>query len=340
MGTGHAMRCLAVAEALRAEGAECLFASALSTPAIDARLEGAGFTVLRMPEPPAGAGDLAGTVGRLHAGAGAVVLDGYHFGEDYRAGLKAGRRPVLIFDDLADERARHAGIIVNAALHADRLPYGRLAPGATLLLGPRYAPLRQEVVQASRAGRQPLEDRRSLMLILGGSDPLGLTEPLMERLAPALPEGTRLTVVVGGSNPGAPAVLDAAHRHGRRVEIHVDTQRIGALMARSGLAVSAAGGTTAELMALGVPMLLVVVADNQSASASSLAAQGWCDVEDGRGAGAADRIAERALELWRDPKRRAGMADRVAGVIDGEGSRRIALSLLAAIQAPPGADPT
>ncbi|HYD70509.1 UDP-2,4-diacetamido-2,4,6-trideoxy-beta-L-altropyranose hydrolase [Azospirillum sp.] len=331
MGTGHVMRCLAVAEALADLGHAARFAAVALTATLEARLAAAGFPSHRIDAPAGSAAD-AGRTLALASGleAATVVIDGYHFDEAFRAALRAGGgRRMATFDDLG-ATPLHADVVVNPSLHAAALPYHRLAPGARLLLGPNCLPLRRDIRRAARSPAPPLPERRALLLSFGGSDPLGLTLPCLERLAPELAEGERLLLVVGGSDPRAGAVLARAVALGDRVEAHHDTPDMGALMARCGLAVSAGGGTIGELAAIGVPPLVVVVADNQAPAAMEAAGQGWCRMIDARGddpSRAAGRIAAQALALWRAPPTRVAMAARLGGRVDGQGAERVARAL-------------
>lgn len=336
MGTGHVMRCLAVAEAVADLGGRARFACAALPEGLRARLLGASVDVLDLPGPPGGRDDLS-TTAALAAASDAVMLDGYHFDEVYRAALARTGRRIAAFDDLG-QAPLHAGIVVNPSPAAAALPYGRIAPGALLLLGPAYVPLRREIRTARAASCMPLPSRRDLLVTFGGSDPPGLTVPVIERLAPRLPDGCRLVVAVGAANPRARDCAAAAHPG--RVAVEIDSRDMGGLMAGAGLAVSAAGGTVGELAALGVPALLVVVAGNQQLSAASAGAGGWCrvidvDIGDARPAGAAtpaeaaaERIAGEALALWAAPETRTAMAAAAAGLVDGKGAVRIARAVL------------
>ncbi|BAI74101.1 hypothetical protein AZL_a05700 (plasmid) [Azospirillum sp. B510] len=329
IGTGHVMRCLAVAEALRDQGHEALFASAESTPAIDRRLSADGFRHVSIAGPVGEAADLAATRSLLRREHGtAVMLDGYRFGEAYRAGLQAAGARVLAWDDLGDGTPLHADLVVNAAPQAAALPYETMAPGAVLLLGPGYAPLRRELRLAARTPRLRVADRPVLLVTFGGSDPLGLTGPVVRALAEGRPAGCRIAAVVGGSNPRAAELATLASDE---VSVEIDCSRMGALMAEAGLAVSAGGGTMGELAALAVPTLLVVTADNQAMASGDAAGLGWSDAVDARGrdpAQAAAAIAERALALWADAGRRQRMQDAAAALpLDGDGAVRIAHAL-------------
>ncbi len=334
IGAGHVMRCLALAEALQDIGFAGHFLAAALPAALEDRLRTSGMTVHRIAAEPGSADDLAGTLDvAAKIGAVAVVVDGYGFGGGWRAGLAASGLCVLAFDDAGTGEPLHADLIVNAAPDAAGLPYGVGNPAATVLAGPAYAPLRREVRAAAAAAKASLGERSSLLVTFGGSDPLELSVPVLARLAPALPPGVRLDIAVGGAAPNAGAVEDAARSFGERVRVHRDTPRMGQLMARAGLAVSAAGTTTAELAAIGTPAVLVTIADNQDEAARQSEALGWCALVNGRAPDAADRIAAVALALWADPPRRVAMAERLAGIVDGQGAVRIAEVLRARLTA-------
>ncbi|PWC64400.1 hypothetical protein TSH58_22450 [Azospirillum sp. TSH58] len=322
------MRCLAVAEAVRELGGDAHFAAASLPPALADRLRSAGMAFHRIDAEAGGAADLAATrTVAAETGASAIVLDGYGFSEGWRAGLVGMGLSVLAFDDAGTGEPIHAGLIVNAAPDAASLPYRKGNPDARLLLGPAYAPLRREVREAAAVPKPPLEERRGLLVTFGGSDPLGLTAPVIERLAPCLPSGVWLDVAVGGAVRDAAAVEAVAERFKDSVRLHHDTPRMGHLMAQAGLAVSAAGTTTGELAAIGTPAVLVTIADNQLEGARQSEALGWCALVPGQTEAAPERIADVALELWADPARRRAMADKLAGIVDGQGALRIARAL-------------
>lgn len=334
------MRCLAVAEALMEREIPCLFAAAALPDAAERRLRASGAGVVRLGGAVGGGGDRAATVA-LASRAGAVVLDGYGFDAAYRAAVAAAGRPVLAFDDGAFTGPHPPGplsaaLVVNASPGAASADYGVSAPGARLLLGPAHAPVRREVRHAAARPVLPLDRRRSVLLTFGGSDPLALTAPCIRLLAPRLPPGVRLVAVVGGGSPWLEDCRTAAAPFGERVAVHYDTPAMGDLMTGAGLAVSAAGGTVAELAALAVPAVLAVVADNQAPAAAAVGAAGmpsWCQVADVRGGGeqAAARITAAALALWDDPPRRQAMSDAARGRVDGQGAGRIAQALLDAM---------
>lgn len=323
-GTGHIMRCLALAEALRDQGDRVAFVTAEITPSLADRLADDGWDHYAVTDnDPAAILDLSR---RLKADA--LVVDSYWLDADWRAVVRPGFRAVLALDDLAD-RPVHADLVWNPSPLAHTLPYDQVAPGAGLLFGDAYLLLRREIALAASGPRLPLANRDSILLTFGGSDPAGLTVPVVKRLAPALPAGTHLDVVAGGSNPALDCIRAACARFPGRVRLHLDSRRMGELMAGAGLAVTAGGGTVAELAALAVPTLLVVVADNQAPAADDARAKGWAAFIDARGNRmAAAAIVDRAVSLWSDLPARATLSHRIsAGGIDGRGAERVAAAL-------------
>ncbi|MBP7335141.1 UDP-2,4-diacetamido-2,4,6-trideoxy-beta-L-altropyranose hydrolase [Niveispirillum sp.] len=325
-GTGHIMRCLALAEALRDQGAVPVFATREITESLRARLLADGFDhhPLAGDEPA----DLLALAHRL--GATALVVDSYWLDAGWRAAVRPGFGAVLALDDLAD-RMLHADLVWNPAPGAASLPYATLAPGATVLSGEAYLLLRREIRQAAAAPRLPLAARNSILLTFGGSDPAGLTVPVVKRLAPSLPSGVRLDVVAGGSNPALDCIRAACARFPGVVRLHIDSREMGSLMAAAGLAVTAGGGTVAELAAVAVPSLLAVVADNQAPAADDARSKGWAAVVEARGdrADVADMIGDKVRGLWSDLPARQELSRRIAaGGIDGQGAARVVAALL------------
>src|SRR4051812_7132667 len=81
IGTGHAMRCLALAQAWRESGGQARFVFAARVPALKQRLDREGIPSDVIAAEPGGRADAEATV-RLACqyGANWVAADGYHFG--------------------------------------------------------------------------------------------------------------------------------------------------------------------------------------------------------------------------------------------------------------------
>lgn len=331
IGYGHVMRTGALLEAWTELGGRALFIGRGLTGSVAARLGAAGVQT----EEPVGDGRVLEARLLLERArvldAAALVVDGYTFDADYHAVLAHGG-PLLAVDDLA-EQAQHADVVVNQNVGFARESYA-LRAEQRLLVGAPYVMLRRAlrgmIAERSAHGRASVNPRgSSLALAFGGSDPLGLTEPVLAALLESVPD-VRVDVLLG---PGVSAErrqrLSAVSNP--RVTLHVDPPELGAVLARADVLISAAGVTVWEALALGVPTVLLCVAENQRVVAAPAIEQGaavdagWADAE------APQRAARVAGALLADGARRQTLSDAGRRLIDGRGVWRVIDTLLDAI---------
>jgi UDP-2,4-diacetamido-2,4,6-trideoxy-beta-L-altropyranose hydrolase len=328
MGTGHVMRCLALAEGLRDLGHRCHFLLSAITPALDRRLQKEGIVVGRIPTT---AEDAAGEVTCQYAmgiGAHGIIVDGYQFDPAWRRRVRSLNKPVLSFYDHDGQSATGADVIVNAACDTVDPELRNATSSAVWLIGACYVLLRRDLRQTLTVPSLPMVERRSILVTFGGSDPAQLTLPVAAALHRTLDRGVVLDVVIGGSVVGAAELTDKVSLLGPMVRVHVDTPQMGPLMGSAGLAVSAGGTTAGELAALAVPSLIAVVADNQLEGAHRAVARGWCRMLDARLPGAVGQVAREARALWLDAAARRSMSERSRDDIDGQGVARVCEVLL------------
>jgi spore coat polysaccharide biosynthesis predicted glycosyltransferase SpsG len=252
--------------------------------------------------------------------ADAIVLDSYALDSAYRARVRAEGRPVLTLDDGPGTAPLHANLVLNPARAAQSEDYSAIAPGALLLLGPRYALIRKEIRDAARRAETEAGKRSRLLVIFGGSDPRRLTGPVAAALRRRLPD-VQITAVVGA--------LAEARSGPPGIEWFRDPPDLAQLIAESGLAVSAAGGTLGELAVCGVPTVATVVADNQLAAATTM--PGWGIAIDARKDDAVSALADHAASLWQKPALRTRMGRAAREDVDGEGVVRVVDALAARI---------
>lgn len=319
IGDGHVMRCLTLARAFAAEGTAITLVSHALAPAHHARWTSVGASVVDSPAPM---GDdehwWKGVAARL--GGSLVVLDGYAYAPTYAdVGI-----PTLALDDLGD-RPLGASIVLNPNVYGASVSYaGLLSPGAMELLGPSYALLRGEFLEA-RAQVDAPRGGKNVLVSLGGADPLGATEPVLRALA-TLP-GVAVRALVGASNPrrdelrGLAAELPSC-------DVLVDVADVARHAAWASAAVVAAGGTCLELACVGVPALTVTTAGNQRTVAAAFDRAGAMR---SMGAWPARDLASEVSRLLDDAARRAVMFSTQRALVDGHGAARAAKAALAAL---------
>jgi UDP-2,4-diacetamido-2,4,6-trideoxy-beta-L-altropyranose hydrolase len=271
IGTGHVMRCLALAQAWRRSGGSVIFATAEITAALETRLTGEGFQNVRLSVTP-GTNEDATKTGEMARSQNAswVVADGYHFGLDYQQVIKAAGLRLLLLDDYGHAKEYVADLVLNQNISADAALYARRAPYTRLLLGTRYALLREEFLRWRDWKRGIPAVARKVLVTLGGSDPDNVTGKVIQALKQFSEIETK--VVVGGSNPHIQSLQSSIIHHPSSIQLVVDATNMPELMAWADFAVAAGGTTSWELAFMGVPSLIIVLALNQRAVADGLAA--------------------------------------------------------------------
>ncbi len=286
IGTGHLMRCFALAQAwARIDGGSVTLATAACPQFIEEKYLAAGFLVAKI-----GHGEIA----PILAGSAPswVVVDGYGFDDRVEGQLKeaCGAR-MLALDDFGHATHAACDLVLNQNLGP--VPVGYAAGGA--LCGTRYALLREEFMPWRKTGAPDRPLARSVLVTLGGADPGGRTG----RLAEALTATRRAIPEIDCASGGA--------------------DDMPARMAAADLVVAAGGSTVWELALLRRPTAVISLAPNQEANVRALVERGAAMELGADDAANADAI----LDLCADRRRRASLAERIGGLVDGFGAERV-----------------
>jgi UDP-2,4-diacetamido-2,4,6-trideoxy-beta-L-altropyranose hydrolase len=321
VGGGHVMRSLTLAHALEAQGCACTF---MGPPAVSAVLETFAPGATRLSAASTEPRDLAAAIGSEQFEA--MVFDHYGLSEREHRAMGQGR-PVLVIDDLAD-RALGADMVLDSGPERKAADYDGLVPeGCRLLLGPNQAPVRPEFAalrEAALAWRG--EPVQRVLVSLGLTDLGGVTARVVERLRPRVGDAG-LDIVLGADAPSLPGLTKIARRDSR-LALHVDTPHMARLTAEADIAIGAAGSSTWERCTLGLPSVMVVLAENQKAAAAAMTERGAALVVD-PASPAFDAHFDRAvMRLLTDAPLRRQMARASAEICDGQGAARTAEAFL------------
>ena len=327
IGTGHVMRCLALAQACQGAGRGVALATAAETPALEARLRSEGVEVVRLSALAGSADDAAETAALARRlGAPWVGLDGYHYAADFRRQLKDAGLALLVIDDLGMNGPSHADVVLNQNLYADAGLYPGCEATTRLLLGTRYALLRREFLAWQPWQRRTAERAAKVLVTLGGSDPENATLKVVQALRRLDHLDLEAQILVGAASPHAARLKEALPPSGR-LRLLTDAANMPELMAWADVAVSAGGSTCWELAYLGLPNVVLVLAENQRRVAEGLEARGVA-VNLGHHAAVSDReLADALGALIGDPRRRQAMNERGRQIVDGRGAERVLSAL-------------
>jgi spore coat polysaccharide biosynthesis predicted glycosyltransferase SpsG len=321
-GAGHVLRCLALAERWRDDGGEVTFAGSWPE-AIAGLLDAEGIRGVRIGASHPDPADLEGTLAVV-SGASAVVIDGYGFDAPYHDAVAAKAGATLVIDDVGHLPRYGGDLLLNPGLGASRIGY-RDAP-ARRLLGPEFALLRREVRALREHPREVAARGTTVLLALGGGRRTEDWRAILEALA-AGPEGATFRLLPGFDRSRHAELARLAAEAGPRFRPSEDPAEAAELMARADLAVSAAGVTAIELAFLGVPSILVSVAENQRPTAAALAASGAAVDLGPRDEAGAETLRSMVGRLLASPDTRRDMRARGRALFDGRGVERVAAAL-------------
>lgn len=326
IGGGHVYRCLALADVLTARGWECVFATVADTRAMVPSVA-AGHTILDLPA-MAAEGEPAYIGRALGRRASLLVVDHYQRGIDFETACRSWAGVIFALDDLP-QRRHDVDMLLDQSGGRSAADYdGLVPPRCTLLLGPRYAMLRPAFrrIAEARGGEQQGSAAPRIFVSLGATDPAHATIPVVRTIREALPAAA-IDILLAAGAPSLSTVADIA-AHDERIFLHVDPPDVAEIMAQADLAVGAAGINLWERCVLGLPSLLVVVAENQRANALHVAeARGGIVVGE---EGLIDHVLmrETLVRLMRHPDERQAMKNASRDVCDGHGAERVADAIL------------
>ncbi len=316
IGAGHAMRCLALAEALTEVGWRVTFVvnehAALFVPALVA----GAFRLCTV-----NGGDDEMEVLRREARGDAELIVVDHYGRDLRfeRACRSFIKHVLVFDD-ATGREHDCDILIDAAA-ADSAAYVDYVPvGARVLTGPAFAVIHSAflVRRAEALAKRDVQVVKEILVSFGATDPTNATSSALDALERI--SGDIIITVALSSH--APHVDEIRRRMHGRTRLVLDADMVE-LATRADLAIGAAGTSAYERAMLGLPSILVTLVANQSGIAEMFRRSGAAETAS-LGSSSFPELIE---SLLADAPRRARLAQAAAMLVDGQGAKRIVNAL-------------
>lgn len=322
IATGHIMRCLSLADALREHNENVIFVTA--EPYVQRLIQTRGYLceVLgtaydRMEE------ELPVFIPLLEQNRPKlVILDSYFVTPKYMEAIK-NIVPLLYIDDL-NSFDYPADAVVNYNIYGPELPYPQ---NKRYFLGPRYAPLRKEFQGLGR--RVVREQAENILISTGGTDQYHIALRCAEYLQEHPPcEKMNFHFVLGAMNRDV-AKLEQIAENCPFIKLHRQVTDMSSLMLRCDVAISAAGSTLYELCACGLPTVTYILADNQIPGARAFQKAGLMSY-------AGDirydtdfttSVFSLLRYLMNDRETRYRVSDSMQKLVDGNGAKRLGMSI-------------
>ncbi len=293
IGSGHLMRCITLADRLRKESAEIRFLCRDHDGDMSNIARNAGYEVSMLAAPTSKSlpeyshshaewlgvskeEDATETLELINR-TGSIdwlIVDHYAIDISWEQRMRAVTGSILAIDDLAD-RKHDCDILLDQNLN-DRLDkrYSSLVPkGCQLLCGPKYALLRPQFLVDEYSQLERNSSVQNLLIFFGEVDATGETLKTCRALLSLDNKSIRADVIAGPSNPQHSEIKKLCDSH-PQLRHHAHVENMAAMMAKADLAVGAGGTTTWERAWLGLPTIIIVVAENQIEGANGMAKAG------------------------------------------------------------------
>lgn len=347
IGTGHIMRCLTLASALSARGANCHFICRAHHGNLIEVIQGKSYIVHVLPVVPAtGSDSTALDPGKyapldqsLWLGATQaqdaeacshilkeqkpdwLIVDHYALDARWELVLAPNYKKLMVIDDLAD-RPHACDLLLDQTFGRDAADYHPFVrPTCRLLCGSQYALLRPEFAALRHCSlqRRSRPVVRELLITMGGVDKNNATGHVLKALRTCfLPADCRITVVMGAMAPWLGEVRTQAQGMPAITRVLVGVSDMAQLMADSDLAIGAAGATSLERCCLGLPTIMLVLAENQRMVAHGLERSGGVKLIQ-LSQIATTQFRELLFSVISEPAKLRHMSDCAASVVDGSG---------------------
>lgn len=341
IGTGHVMRCLTLADELTRRGHECRFICREHEGHLVDLITSKGHGLTLLPAPSGneleardpGSENYARWLGvpwqedasqtldpLISWKPDWLVVDHYALDAEWERALANAVGNIMVLDDLAN-RPHECAMLLDQNLGREVSDYNGLLPeSCQWLIGPRYALLRPEFseLRERSLNRRQHPELKRILISLGGIDRTNVTGQVLEALAEsALLSNIELDIIIGAAAPYLDEVRQQADRLPFKASVSVNVEDMAERMCLADLSIGAAGGTSWERCCLGLPAVLVVLAENQVAGAKALGASGASltinDVENIKAT-----LASVVLDLSVSGRLKQ-MSEAAAGITDGSG---------------------
>ncbi len=328
IGSGHLRRCLTLAIELRDRGHECLFVCSHSPQSFNGLVSAAGFTFFDLPYAgnfsEASDAKLVMEAVASHAPFNVVVVDHYQLGRAWEQALRAVASIVVVIDDLAD-RHHDCDFLIDVAPGASDRYHVFVPSSCRMLLGTNFALLRPEFRALRSARHISPEPIARVFISFGGADTTNFTGLAIAAVRRALPN-VMINAVVTAMSPHREA-LEQQAADDDSLQIDVDAENMAELMMASDLAIGAGGSTSWERACLGLPSIVVAVAENQFHTVDALQSLG-CAVAVAPGPQFVSDTSCIIGILSASPALRQSMSSAATSSVDGLGAIRIASAIL------------
>lgn len=333
IGTGHVMRCLTLADELKKRGMPVMFLCQQLGGNLLAVIAQRGFPVKTLSsiggeeEDAEECTHLVKEMGRVSL----LVVDHYGLGEMWETKMRRSIERIMVIDDLANRRHYCDFLLdVNLVKGMESRYRGLIPPHCISFLGPGYALLRPEFWRVRRAMRKRKGEIERIMVVFGGSDPMGETARVMAARSFVKKKGLQWNVILGPAFQGKRDIVRQFFQD-PDVRFFCGIKNMAQQMEMADLAITAGGSTTWERYCLGLSALLIAAAENQ-VPVCEYGQELGIDRYLGRGETVSpEQMASELENLLSSPQWLLQAEKKAMELVDGKGTLRVVKGLLTSL---------
>jgi len=345
MGMGHVSRCLTLANELSARGHDIIFVCREHPGNWISKLEEALYPVCRLPVPKQ-----TGLKPSEHESSWLgvtieqdaletmkslpirqydwCIVDHYGLDAAWEQQVRKIAKRILVIDDLAN-RNHDCDILLDqnyfGTLTQHR--YRNKVPNfCQCLYGPEHALLQPIYPKLRRARADHDGQIHRVLVFFGGSDLSDETSKTLHALDFPAFSHLKVDVVVGKNYPNLSHIKQVTDNN-PNLTLYQNIPSLAPLMAQADLVIGAGGTTTWERMSLGLPAIIICIAENQQQGARILAEEGFQFLLQNGKKTSIDEWRQAIFQLLNDPALVKKISKKVKLLVDGAGVRRVAQSI-------------
>lgn len=291
IGSGHVVRCLTLAKALKKKGAYCKFICKSHQNNLIKKIKKENFDVATIPNftknnstpikkkkgysnwlESTWKEDVNQTIDILNKKKKIdwLIIDHYGIDKRWEKRIRPYTKKIMVIDDLAN-RNHDCDLLLDQNLVDNfKNRYKNLvSKNCITFLGPKYALLQSEYSKLHLTTPLRIGPSKNILIYFGASDRNNLTYLTLALLLKLNKNNITINIVIGSNSLQNKKIKELSKKN-TNIKVYNNLKSLAYLMTKADLAIGACGTTTWERCCVGLPSIVITVASNQKAIAKEL----------------------------------------------------------------------
>ena len=257
IGTGHIMRDLVLVNEFKSH--KIVFATQKLSGNINYKIEEDGYKIEILKDN--NFEELDALIKELSIDM--IVIDHYDINYNFEKKLKESNKnlKIFVFDDTYEKH--FCDILLNHNISANKRKYNNLVPNhCELRCGSKYTLLRDEFIEVKKQKNRVKKDKinKTIFIAMGGADHSNINIKILEVIS--LIPNLKVNIVSTFANKNLKKLVKYC-KDKSWINLHINSNKIAELMAKSDFAIVTPSVTVNEVYYLNLPMIGIKTAQNQ-----------------------------------------------------------------------------